>query len=68
MKTTSVNNPAETVSQGRAIGLASLTRAWPIFAALLLGVFLIYGVSLANPETIHNAAHDSRHSFSFPCH
>jgi cobalt transporter subunit CbtB len=36
--------------------------------ALLLGSFLIYGVGFAQPQTIHNAAHDSRHSFTFPCH
>ena len=34
----------------------------------LLGLFLIYGVGFANPETIHNAAHDTRHAASFPCH
>jgi cobalt transporter subunit CbtB len=36
--------------------------------AVLLGVFLIYGVGFASPMTIHNAAHDARHSFAFPCH
>jgi len=35
---------------------------------LLFGMFLIYGVGFAQPQTIHNAAHDSRHSFTFPCH
>jgi len=34
----------------------------------LIGLFLIYGVGFANPETIHNAAHDTRHAASFPCH
>lgn len=36
--------------------------------AVLLGVFLIYGVGFAQPASIHNAAHDGRHSFAFPCH
>ena len=36
--------------------------------ALLLGVFLIYGVGVAQPATIHTAAHDGRHSLAFPCH
>lgn len=34
----------------------------------LIAIFLIYGVGFAHPETIHNAAHDTRHAASFPCH
>lgn len=37
-------------------------------AAILMGAFLVYGVAFASPDAIHNAAHDSRHAFSFPCH
>ncbi|SME87815.1 cobalt transporter subunit CbtB [Tistlia consotensis] len=36
--------------------------------AILFGLFLVWGVGFASPMTIHNAAHDSRHSFAFPCH
>ena len=36
--------------------------------ALCLGVFLIWGVGFAQPLFLHDAAHDSRHSFAFPCH
>ena len=36
--------------------------------AALLGLFILYGVGFANPTTLHNAAHDTRHSFAFPCH
>ena len=38
------------------------------FAAFLLGSFLLYGVGFAQPQQIHDAAHDARHSFAFPCH
>lgn len=41
---------------------------WPALVAALLGVFILFGVGFANPLTIHNAAHDARHAFSFPCH
>ena len=34
----------------------------------VFGLFLIFGVGFANPDVLHNAAHDSRHSFAFPCH
>lgn len=36
--------------------------------AMVLGIFLVYGAGLAQPEILHNAAHDARHSFAFPCH
>lgn len=36
--------------------------------AVLFGVFLIFGAALAQPNAIHNAAHDARHSLAFPCH
>jgi len=40
----------------------------PAVAAILLGVFIILGTGFAQSDVIHNAAHDSRHSFAFPCH
>jgi len=36
--------------------------------AILFGVFLVFGAGLANPTTVHNAAHDARHALAFPCH
>ncbi|MBI05272.1 MAG: cobalt transporter [Pelagibacteraceae bacterium] len=36
--------------------------------AILLGAFIVLGTGFAHSDTIHNAAHDSRHSFAFPCH
>lgn len=40
----------------------------PALSAILLGAFLVLGIGFAHSDTIHNAAHDSRHSFAFPCH
>ena len=45
-----------------------ITRLWPGCAATVLACGLIYGVGMASPSTIHDMAHDSRHSASFPCH
>ena len=47
---------------------ATLRAALPALTAILFGAFVIYGVGFASPATIHNAAHDVRHSFAFPCH
>jgi len=33
-----------------------------------LGSFILFGVGFAQPSALHETAHDSRHSFAFPCH
>jgi cobalt transporter subunit CbtB len=43
------------------------TAAAPM-ATLLLGAFLLLGAGFAPLDIAHNAAHDARHSFAFPCH
>lgn len=48
--------------------VAAPTTLIPALAAILLGVFLVLGTGFAHSNTIHNAAHDSRHSLAFPCH
>lgn len=40
----------------------------PGVLAVLLGAALLYGVGFADTTVLHNAAHDGRHSASFPCH
>ena len=40
----------------------------PAVFAILLGAVLVYGVGFATPMALHNAAHDARHAFAFPCH
>ena len=53
----------------QAVRTAVPSRALaPAALATLLGVFLLFGVGFAHPQAIHNAAHDSRHAFAFPCH
>lgn len=36
--------------------------------ALLIGGGLLFLVGFAPTDAIHNAAHDTRHTLSFPCH
>jgi cobalt transporter subunit CbtB len=40
----------------------------PAVLALLLGGFLVIATGFSHIDVLHNAAHDSRHSFAFPCH
>ena len=51
-----------------AVAALTLSRAIPIFAAALLGIFIVGGVGFFHIEAVHNAAHDYRHSMAFPCH
>ncbi len=44
------------------------TASLPAVLAIIFGVFMIFGTGLAQPSSMHNAAHDVRHSFTFPCH
>jgi cobalt transporter subunit CbtB len=37
-------------------------------AAILLGFVFIGVTGFAHPEAIHDAAHNTRHAISFPCH
>ena len=39
-----------------------------ILAAGVLGFVILLFVGFAPVNALHNAAHDSRHSVSFPCH
>lgn len=57
-----VSAKAQPSIEGRAA-----TAVAVLFAAML-GFFILYGVGFAGSATIHNAAHDARHAFAFPCH
>jgi cobalt transporter subunit CbtB len=61
-----------TTDQQSALHTASteglFTRIMPAVSAAMLGIIILFGVSLANSETIHTAAHDTRHSAAAPCH
>ncbi|MGD9536434.1 MAG: CbtB domain-containing protein [Alphaproteobacteria bacterium] len=54
--------------EGHVSAWAAFVRAWPVAIAVMLGVGLIYGAGFAGSEVLHDAAHDARHSFTFPCH
>jgi cobalt transporter subunit CbtB len=49
------------------VGSRSATLASALVATLL-GAFLILGAGFVPISAVHNAAHDSRHAFAFPCH
>lgn len=46
----------------------AVDRLAAAMACALLGLVFISGVGFARIDAVHNAAHDGRHAFSFPCH
>jgi cobalt transporter subunit CbtB len=60
-------------SKARALHPIHLTAlgieaAAPALLAMLLGLALLFGVGFAQPSALHDAAHDTRHALTFPCH
>lgn len=47
---------------------ATLDGAWQSALLAIIGMFILLGVGFAGMQQIHDAAHDTRHGFSFPCH
>jgi cobalt transporter subunit CbtB len=60
--------PNTSVSGTHTAAALTPARILPIFAALLLGTFIVGGVGFSHIAAVHNAAHDYRHSMGFPCH
>ncbi len=56
----SVNSAALASSRLEALRAAAI--------ALVLGFGLVWLAGFAYPESVHDAAHDTRHALSFPCH
>ena len=69
----------DSLSAGRQLGLLipspsladethTRTRVLSAGAAIALACIVLFGTAFAGPEILHNAAHDVRHAFAFPCH
>ncbi|MBL4626708.1 MAG: CbtB-domain containing protein [Roseicyclus sp.] len=57
-----------TQTKTTTIALSSQDRMITVIIAALLGTFIVFGVAIAQPIALHNAAHDTRHAMTFPCH
>ena len=62
MNTASPNPPILDVATPRA------EQKLAAFFAVMLGLVIVFAAGFAPSETMHNAAHDTRHSFALPCH
>ena len=55
-------------TQTRTTATAADSTLVAIVVAAMLGAGLLFVAGFANAEVLHAAAHDGRHSVSFPCH
>ncbi|PDT54465.1 MULTISPECIES: CbtB-domain containing protein [Sinorhizobium] len=55
-------------SKVSSIPLSLSDRLTAGIIALMIGGFLVFGAGLANSAVLHDTAHDTRHSYGFPCH
>ncbi len=56
------------LSKGEAEDRGISDKILPAMLAGMLGLALLYTAGFAEAAQLHNAAHDGRHSASFPCH
>ena len=57
-----------TITEQKVVQASAPARALALLMLGLLGVLLVGGVGFAGIPAIHDAAHDVRHTLSFPCH
>ena len=64
MTTSTVTSKVNTTTSTQALANTNVQMV----AAAILGMVVLMGVGFAPMDVAHNAAHDTRHSFAFPCH
>ena len=47
---------------------SAANRKTAAILAAALGLVIVFAAGFAPVDAVHNAAHDTRHSFAFPCH
>lgn len=61
-----------TKAQSSRIAAAGISRRTAVLlqagGLLLAGAVLVFFTGFAHSEALHEAAHDTRHALSFPCH
>lgn len=59
---------SSTLSSQRSSRSSSRLSALQQGAVVLFGALILYAVGFLPMSAAHNAAHDTRHVFVFPCH
>ena len=54
--------------QADIASISTSQRIGTALFALLFGSFLLYSTLFSHSQILHNAAHDTRHAVTVPCH
>ncbi len=60
--------PGSRIARHGPAATPALVRTWQTTLVALLGAVIVLGVGFAHLPQVHDAAHDTRHAFNFPCH
>ena len=63
-----MNDQSATAIENSATTTDDRKKLWGALFIVVLGTFIVFGATYANPIQLHDAAHDSRHAMGFPCH
>ncbi|MCP4048210.1 MAG: CbtB-domain containing protein [Gammaproteobacteria bacterium] len=55
-------------TQAAGLEISDTNRIGAALFALLFGSFMLYATVFSHSEILHNAAHDTRHAVTAPCH
>ncbi|MCP4072258.1 MAG: CbtB-domain containing protein [Hyphomicrobiales bacterium] len=55
-------------TQAAGLEISNTNRIGAALFALLFGSFMLYATVFSHSEILHNAAHDTRHAVTAPCH
>jgi len=56
------------VGKATVVQSIQISKGLQYSVVCLLGSLVLLGVGFLPMDALHNAAHDTRHSFAFPCH
>lgn len=56
------------IKKNTGLSLSASQRISTAVFAAAFGVFLVYFTAFSHSEMLHNAAHDTRHAITAPCH
>ncbi len=62
------NQISTTTANSTATISTTMAKPLQLISAFLLGAVVLYAAGFVSTSTVHNAAHDMRHSQGFPCH
>ncbi len=57
-----------TQTQTSTLSQAKTTRLAAPAVMFVMGAALVFLAGFSHPQSLHDAAHDTRHALSYPCH